>query len=75
VEGIYDPWHRSLADRTVHGEAALIAGERVVLVDEAREVDATVRVLRLLRDGQYPEGRRVWLAEPDWGTVRPIPSF
>lgn len=73
VEGTYDQWQRPLAALTVDGEAALHEGEGIVLIDEAREVDATVRILRLPPDGQYPEGRRVWLAEPDWGTVRPNP--
>ena len=73
VEGTYDQWQRPLAAGTVYGEAALIEGEAIVLIDEAREVDATVRLLRLPPDGRYPKGRRVWLAEPDWGTVRPNP--
>jgi hypothetical protein len=73
VEGTYEEWHRSLAALTVRGEAALVEGERVVLIDEGREVDAIVRVLRLPPDERYTSGRRIWLVEPAWDTVRPNP--
>lgn len=71
VEGTWEQWHRSLAFNTVYGEETFAEGERVVLIDDAREVDAHVHVLRLPPDVQYPGGRRVWLAEPTWETVRP----
>ncbi len=64
-------------------------GEPIVLVDGEREVDARMRVLHLppelvadspaagrasgVPPSAFPRGRRVWLAEPDWNTLRRIP--
>lgn len=72
VEGTWEQWHRSLALYTVSGEATFADGDPTVLVDDAREVDARVHVWRLPPDVDYPDGRRVWVAEPDWATVRRI---
>lgn len=72
VEGTWEQWQCSLAFDTVYGEAAFEDGELTVLVDDAREVDARVHVWRLPPDTDYPDGRRVWVAEPAWATVRLI---
>lgn len=70
VEGTWEQWQGSLAFDTLQGESAFEDGDPTVLVDDAREVDARVHVWRLPPDADYPDGRRVWVAEPDWATVR-----
>jgi hypothetical protein len=73
VEGTYEVWSRNLAGYSYYGDVSQREGDPVVLVDGTQEVDALVRVLRLPPDTDYPAGRRVWLAEPDWATLRPVP--
>lgn len=73
VEGTYEAWSRSLAGYSFYGDISRREGDPVVLVDAKQEVDAIVHVLRLPPDADYPAGQRVWLAEPDWTTLRPIP--
>jgi hypothetical protein len=50
-----------------------LAGLPLTLVDGRDAVDARAQVAYLAPDAAYPEGRRVWLAAPDWTTVRRIP--
>lgn len=61
----------ALASETLQGEVTFENGDPTVLVDDAREVDARMQVCRPLPpDADYPDGRRVWVAEPAWATVR-----
>lgn len=65
VEGTWEQWDRALAFDTLQGEAAFADGAPAVLVDDAR-----VQVWCLPPDVDYPSGRRIWVAEPAWSTVR-----
>jgi hypothetical protein len=68
VEGTHETWARSLT-----GAVPVVDGQPLTLVDGRDEVDARAQVAHLAPDAAYPEGRRVWLALPDWTTVRRIP--
>jgi hypothetical protein len=71
VEGAFESWARALLNET--DGTAIVDGQGLVLVDARDAVDARAQVLRLSPDAEFPEGRRVWLATPDWTTLRRIP--
>jgi hypothetical protein len=68
VEGTHEVWSRSLA-----GTRPVVDGQALVLVDDRDAVDAHARVLTLPPTPDDPDERRVWLAIPDWTSLRRIP--